>query len=492
MTGGLGDGTTALVLTALYGFGGLLVAAFLTYAYLRPNEIERICSAGCLTVQNSRWSRMGAVPVAAVGTVFYMVMVAESLMCLGLRRGRFRHALLACGTVTAAGAVLFSARQLFIQFFVLRAFCPLCALSAALCLFLAISLIIAWRRDRWSPRPLLAVALAVSLAGIAMLAALALAPPTGPVPLVLARVNGKLITTRDMERDDPPGFRRLSQELYVGQRDWLEDRIDDELFQQEAARRGMTVQKLLEVEVGRKIAPLLAAQNHWFKVKGIASTEPWQLDFEAKVQEQDMRSQRLLQFAAELRTRYPVQVYLQSPGGPVLAYDRALAHVRGWENAPIRLVVFSEFQCPNCADLACTLDRVLDRYPFQVNLTFLHMPMDFDALSEEAAEAAECAGEQGRFWQYHDRLMKEHKDGCSGLNSMWAGYADDVGLDKARFMECLKSGRMKGRVAACRAVGVAMGIQGVPALYLNGRKIGGALEFEQLSSIIDAEIKRLR
>lgn len=163
-------------------------------------------------------------------------------------------------------------------------------------------------------------------------------------------------------------------------------------------------------------------------------------------------------------------------------------HSRGVAAAPVTIEEWADFQCPACGQFArLTVPLIMTSYVAagQVRLVYRHFSF-LGPESEWAAEAAECAGEQGRFFEYHDRLYAsqagENRGTFSKTNLKRLGA--ELGLGQT-FAACVDSGRYAQAVRDQTASGQARGIDRTPTLFVNGRKIEGAATFEQLRGIID-------
>ncbi|MFH1587007.1 MAG: thioredoxin domain-containing protein [Candidatus Diapherotrites archaeon] len=159
--------------------------------------------------------------------------------------------------------------------------------------------------------------------------------------------------------------------------------------------------------------------------------------------------------------------------------------VRGPEDAKITIVEFSDFECPFCGRAIPTVEQVMEEYEGDVKLIFKDFPLSFHQNAQKAAEAAECAGEQDKFWEMHDLLFDNQTAlAISDLKQ----YAVDLGLDTGAFNSCLDNGDMAAEVSADFAAGQAAGVSGTPTFFINGQKIVGAQPFSAFKAIIDAEL----
>ena len=187
----------------------------------------------------------------------------------------------------------------------------------------------------------------------------------------------------------------------------------------------------------------------------------------------------------ELEQRYAV-AYLLEPLRHEVAADGFPSS--GPADAPVTIVEFSDFECPFCARLLPTLEQVKRQYAAAVRVVYRHYPLTGTHPNAwTAAEASLCAAEQGRFWDLHD-LMFAEQDALAAADIK--EKAARLDLDTEAFNGCLDSGRHYEAVLADLRAGDAVGVSGTPALFVNGRHLGGAVPFPTLAEIIDDELRR--
>ncbi|MBT7903257.1 thioredoxin domain-containing protein [Candidatus Woesearchaeota archaeon] len=165
--------------------------------------------------------------------------------------------------------------------------------------------------------------------------------------------------------------------------------------------------------------------------------------------------------------------------------------VKGDPNAPITIIEFSDFECSFCAKFySQTLPLIEEKYIDTgiVKLVYRDLPLGFHSQAQKAAEAAECAGDQGQYWEMHDKLFD---NGVSGGVSSFKKYASELGLDQGLFDECLDTSKFADEVKADMADGSAAGVSGTPAFFVNGQKLVGAQPFEAFEQVIEAELAKL-
>jgi thiol-disulfide isomerase/thioredoxin len=140
--------------------------------------------------------------------------------------------------------------------------------------------------------------------------------------------------------------------------------------------------------------------------------------------------------------------------------------VRGPANAPVQIIVFSDFQCPYCDRLEPLLSQVLAKYPRQVKLVFKQFPLNMHPFSRKAAAASLAAGEQGKFWEMHDRLFENARRLSDSLIDQ---MAKDLGLDMAKFKESLSDPSMQSRINEDIQDGYKAGVRGTPTVFIDGK-----------------------
>lgn len=173
----------------------------------------------------------------------------------------------------------------------------------------------------------------------------------------------------------------------------------------------------------------------------------------------------------------------------------------GNPDAPVTIIEFADFQCPFCGKFFKeTTPKIIDDYVKTGKVKFIYKHFAF--LGEEsnwAAEAAECAGDQGKFWDYHDFLFSYIWDNyyATGKPGENAGvfskvnlkkHAKTLGLETVSFNSCLDSGKYTDKVAKDTEIGRANGITGTPSTFVNGKLLVGAQPYAQFSSLIDAAL----
>jgi protein-disulfide isomerase len=162
------------------------------------------------------------------------------------------------------------------------------------------------------------------------------------------------------------------------------------------------------------------------------------------------------------------------------------ARLRGEPNAPVTIVEFADFQCPYCRTVETVLAQLRDKYQSKVRFAFRDFPLRaIHPQAQAAAEASRCAGEQGKFWEYHDLLFANQ----SRLNAdTYRDLAGSAGLDGERFAACLASGKYRAQIENDLAAGAASGVSGTPAFIINGTVLTGSQPLSAFEKIIDSQL----
>jgi protein-disulfide isomerase len=310
---------------------------------------------------------------------------------------------------------------------------------------------------------------------------------------IVAEVGSEAIKAGELEGDLALQLGKLHEQIYELKRKKLEELIADSLLRQEAENRGVTVQALLDAEVAAKVAPVTERefeslyQQKKNMFRGPEKKIREQLESEILAQRTAARKETFIQ---QLRAERGVVVHLQPPSLVRVAIDGGdKAAFKGFPEAPVVIIEFADFQCPFCRKALSALEKVRAAYPKQVRLVYRHFPIDvLHPQARLAAQAAECAGAQGRFWEYHDRLFTNVDLFPAQLRELAKG----LNLDVAAFEECLNGEWARGKVAQDVEAGNRAGVSGTPTFFINGRQLVGAQPFDAFRGIIEQELAGYR
>jgi len=302
----------------------------------------------------------------------------------------------------------------------------------------------------------------------------------------LAIVGGQTIYDDDLVPFVQGQVFQLRLQEYEVKSKALENLVNQKLLEAEAKKRGIPTEKLLEQEVDAKVPEPTEAE---LQALYIVQKEQLRKSFDdIKAQLQQLLKQAKLQQARQdyykrLREQAGVSIFLQKPKVEV-AYDPA--RLRGNPKAPVVIVEFSDFQCPYCRSVQPTLKNLLAKYEGRVSLSYRDLPLrDIHPQAQMAAEASRCAGEQGKFWEYHDLLFEnQNKLNREGL----VEQARSLKLDEKQFDSCLSSDKYKAQIEHDRQLGLRAGLTGTPGFFINGNMLSGNLPQDSFEKVIQAEL----
>lgn len=299
----------------------------------------------------------------------------------------------------------------------------------------------------------------------------AVPPGAGVEPAV--QVGDRVITVAELDREwrrtDPAGYVLLSRQMYEMRRRIADTMVADELLTREAAGRGLSVEALLKDEIPKRIitTPDSAVRSLYEglgdRARGVTFEQmrPALRAWLARITEPELAKMTYVEELMKLSTR--VENFLVAPR---VAVERtAQDAVLGPATAPVELVAFGDFQNIEYARFARAFVRVRDTFGDRVRVVFKNLPT-LGSSSVAAAEAAQCARSQGRFWPYHDALLVP-----PGLVSaaQFKRAAADLGLDAAAFDACVDRGAMRGVVQQALDEARRYGLQKSPSFLINGR-----------------------
>ena len=312
-----------------------------------------------------------------------------------------------------------------------------------------------------------------------------------------AKVGDRTITMKEVDekwRQSSPGeHAQAFQQLYDGRKQALDNMIADILIEQAAKAKGQASEQYLQAEVGRRIKAVtdeevvkfFTENQSQMQGRGLAAVGP----AIRRYLDDQQRTTAQQAITAELRKAGPpVRLLLDAPRQQVaIAADDP---ADGPASAPVTIVEFSDFQCPFCLRVMPTLKRVRQTYGDKVRIVWKDFPLtQIHPQAFKAAEAGNCAREQGKFWQYHDQLFSNQQ----ALQPEYLKkYAADAGLDAAKFNACLDTAKYSDRVQEQMGVGTGLGVGSTPSMYINGRLVSGAQPYETFVAVIDEELERAK
>jgi protein-disulfide isomerase len=312
-----------------------------------------------------------------------------------------------------------------------------------------------------------------------------------------ARVGDRTVTVKELDdrwqKSAPGPHAQALQALYDGRKEALDEIIADTLITQAAKAKNVTAEQYMQGEVGKRIKPVTDTDIVTFFQENQAQMQGRPLaDVGPAIRrylEEQQKASAQQAVIEELRKSGPrIQLLMDAPRQQVsIGADDASV---GPANAPVTIIEFSDFQCPFCQRVAPTLKKVRETYGDKVRIVWKDFPLtQIHPQAFKAAEAGNCAREQGKFWEYHDRLFANQ---AALQPEFLKKYAADAGLDAAKFGACLDTAKYSDRVQETMGVGTGLGVGSTPSLFINGRLVAGAQPYETFVSIIDEELDRVK
>ena len=305
----------------------------------------------------------------------------------------------------------------------------------------------------------------------------------------VAAVNGTPITRAEVDEKLGNNLAKLQEQIFELRERQLNALIDQQLLADEAASRGITIASLVQSEVTGQVMPATSEDAAAFfeenqeRLQGEFGALEESIRAYLNQQRTETRQQEFLEI---LRAAADVEILLECP--PIFRSEVATANapVRGASDAPVTIVEFTDFHCPFCRRVQPALDQIREKYGDQVRLIFRDFPLDnLHPQASTVAEAARCATEQGKFWEFHDKVFASDPDGSAATLDR---FAQELGLDVSAFQACRASGKYTASVRASNQEGAGLGITGTPTFFINGRMLVGAQPLEAFSRIIDEEL----
>jgi protein-disulfide isomerase len=303
----------------------------------------------------------------------------------------------------------------------------------------------------------------------------------------LALINDEPITTDEVEKPLGAQITKLEEQIYALKRQRLEGIIQTRLLAKEAAKRGLSIPALLDAEVTSKISQVSDQEidAYYQANKAKYPGDNYRQTIQSQLHNQ-RRGARQQAFIQALRAQANIVINLKPP--PVYRANVSTqgAPVRGSDNAPVTIIEFSDFHCPYCKQVQPTLSRILSEYGDRVRLAYRDFPLDqLHPNARKAAEAARCANDQGKFWEFHDKL---YAGGTDATPETLTRLAREIDMDVVAFQQCVAIGRHRPDIDRDLQEATSFGVTGTPAFFINGRLVSGAQAYEGFAQVINEEL----
>lgn len=306
---------------------------------------------------------------------------------------------------------------------------------------------------------------------------------------VVAIVDGRKITLAEVDSKAGMRLQQLRVQVYQQRLAALDLLIRELLLEREAEKQGVSLAEykrllILEARVSetevddiiRKLYPPEAINNPIIR-------EQIRVRLERSKKEEVLRSK-----AGEIRKGAEVEVFLSAPAPPSVDVATGGRESLGNPSAPVTVIEFGDFQCEHCRAAVPVVKEVLSLYGDKVRYVYRHFPLNHHQYARMAAEAAECARAEGKFWEYHDLLFEK---ASSFSLRHFVELAASLNLDTGPFERCLITGRYRPILEEDIEEGQRVGISATPTFFVNGRRFSGTPRVADLQRLIEEELKNL-
>lgn len=314
----------------------------------------------------------------------------------------------------------------------------------------------------------------------------------------LVVINGQAITEQDFNKGlsgrEKGAMIKANSDMYEAKKDILDGIVFDKLVEIEAKKKNITSDEYLKKEIDGKIKEVKDKDIQEFyktiKVQyekngkvapPLNDSVKGQISHQLKMKAAGERRQALND---ELFKKNKVAFALEQPR---IQVELGMHPIRGGEKAKVTIVEFSDFQCPYCQKGASTMKDVMKKYGNKIKYTFRDFPLSFHDRAKAGANASHCAMEQGKFWEFHDKLFENQQ---KNKDEDFIALGKDLKLNMAKYEPCVKNMEKIADVEKDQLDGENAGVSGTPAYFINGIFLSGAMPLKKFEEIIDAELKK--
>jgi protein-disulfide isomerase len=298
---------------------------------------------------------------------------------------------------------------------------------------------------------------------------------------VVAEVGGTKITMSDLDREESAKLLSAQYTYYQVEARALNDLIDKKLLEQKAKGENITVEQLINRDIKSKVKDPTEDQMKVY-YEGLGTDQPYEAVREKILEKiRQLRTDKIREaYLAALRVQTTVSITLAPP---VATGDSEAAN-GGSDKGKLTLVEYADYECPYCQKVAAAVNKLRADMGDKINFTYKDFPLQMHTRAEKAAEAARCAGEQGKFWEFHDEIFRSKELDVDQLKAQ----ARALNLNGADFDKCLDTGAEVAAIEKDRKEGQKLGISGTPSFFINGHYLSGALDYAALRQIVDQQL----
>ena len=301
----------------------------------------------------------------------------------------------------------------------------------------------------------------------------------------LFQFRGKTVTAKELSPALQQALYEIDRQRFQNATKVMDAYVLEQFVNEESKKKNLTVEQFeQQMFKGKKVGEKEAKE--WFESNkarlGGREFTALKNDIVQLLQSQEDEKVRTT-VLAKIKQDGKFQLQMTEPQAPKVEIASQGFPSKGTKTPLVTIVEFADYRCPHCKDASMSLKAVVEKFKDKVQLVYLDFPLDRGGVARTVADGAVCADQQNKFWDYH--YMAFNEQGSLATSSP-AEFAKKLKLDSKAFETCLKADQTKKKVDMARAEGERVGVDGTPAIYLNGRKHVGHSE----KSLEDA-IKKL-
>jgi len=299
---------------------------------------------------------------------------------------------------------------------------------------------------------------------------------------VIAQVGTVNVTRADLDKEEGNRLLQARYQYYQAESKALEDLIVQKLLEVKAKSENLTVDQLVDRDIKSQVKDPTEDQMKVY-YEGLETDQPYEAVRDKILEKiRQVRIDRAkATYVKALREQINVMTELAPPNADV---EVANAFTRGPQHAKVTLVEFADYECPYCQKVAAEINKLQTDLGDKLAIIYKDFPLPMHSHAEKAAEAARCAGKQGKFWEYHDLLFHSKQLDVDQLKE----HAEALKLDSAQFDKCLDTGEQSAAVQHDRAEGMRLGLSGTPSFFVNGHFFSGAFDYKALRQIVEQQL----
>lgn len=304
---------------------------------------------------------------------------------------------------------------------------------------------------------------------------------------VVATINGAAVQATELDSQVKSQMQRIETQIYQIRKQGLDDLIETRLIENAAKKNGKGVEDYVKEEVDSKIIdPTEDEIKALYEAKKGKDSLPFEKvkDQIVAFLKQNKKNKAQQDLIAKLKGEADVKIMMEPPRVKI---DISDAPAMGPKDAKVTLIEFSDYQCPFCKRVRPTIWKLMDDYKNNLRYVFMDFPLSFHQFSKKTHEAAHCAEDQGKYFEYNKKIFENQ---TNLTPDDLKKYAKEMALNSSKFDKCLDKGEHAKDVEQSMERGLQVGVTGTPAYFVNGIQLSGAQPITAFKEIIDEELKK--